>query len=383
MAIITAMPLRMRLSGLRRLRRARRFATAAAAPRPSAPSPPPEVHPSAVVSPSAELAPGVVVGPHCTVGPGVRLLRGAWLGSHAVVEGRTTVGERCQIHSFACVGGEPQDKKHGRGTRGRSEVVLAAECVVREHATIHAGTPAGGGVTTVGRGTLAMAGSHVGHDCRVGAGVVLANGVGLAGHVTVQDGAIIGGLSGVKQYVTVGELAMVGGGSMVDADVPPFLVASGNRAFLRGVNIVGLRRLGTGACSREDIRMLLRAFRYVFPASSCAEEGARGEADEEVGGDDGRGGARRPFAPPLHLPWRPTVVERATLAHAAMCGSGGGDGGSGGSDGGDGGNEGDGDYGNNGVRGGAMVWERFFDFVLKEDRRRGCGARPMPLCVVR
>jgi UDP-N-acetylglucosamine acyltransferase len=216
------------------------------------------VHPSAVVARTAELAAGVRVGPHATVGPWVRLEEGAWVGANAVVTGRTTLGPRCRIFPFAAVGMPPQDLKY-RDEPSRLEV--GADTSIREHASVHLGTTAGGMLTRVGRGCLLMVSAHLGHDARLGDNVVVAAGAAIGGHVVIDDFAIIGGLVGVHQFTRVGESALCAAGAMVSSDVPPFCTVAGDRARLFGLNSVGLRRRGFAP---DVIRTLKRAYRLLF-----------------------------------------------------------------------------------------------------------------------
>jgi UDP-N-acetylglucosamine acyltransferase len=179
----------------------------------------PDIHPTAIIERGAELASDVVVHAYARVGPHVRIGPGTVLYHGALVEGHTTIGARTQIHPYACVGITPQDKKY-RGEPSRLEI--GDGNAIREYVTMNPGTEAGGMVTTVGAGSLFMANAHVGHDCRVGDHVVVANSAALAGHVTVESHAIVGGLAGVHQFTRVGESAMCGAGAMVSQDVPPF-----------------------------------------------------------------------------------------------------------------------------------------------------------------
>lgn len=218
----------------------------------------PYVHPTAIVQPGAALGAGSHVGPQSIVGPGVRLDDGVRLVASAHLAGESTIGAHSVIYPFACVGLPPQDKKHmGEATR----LEIGAHCVVREHATVHTGTLAGGSVTRVGNRCLLMGGAHVAHDCWLGDDVIVANATLLAGHVRVGSQTIVGGQSAVHQYVTIGRGAIIGGGSIVERDVGPFCMAVGNRASLRGLNLVGLRRRGV---ARAEIKALLQAFRRIF-----------------------------------------------------------------------------------------------------------------------
>ncbi len=215
------------------------------------------IHPTALVDPRAELG-AVQVGPFSVVGPGVQLHDGVVVDAHAVIYGPTTVGGGTRIHAFACIGGDPQDQKYGGEV---TRLNIGRNNVFREYVTVNRGTEGGGGVTEIGDDNLFMACAHVAHDVRIGNGCVLANSVGLAGHVVIQDRAVLGGLSAVHQFARIGRCAMIGGGAMVAQDVPPFTVAQGDRARLFGLNILGLRRAGFDAQAIERLR---GAYRDLF-----------------------------------------------------------------------------------------------------------------------
>jgi UDP-N-acetylglucosamine acyltransferase len=214
------------------------------------------IHPTAVIDPSAQLASGVEIGPYAVIGPDVVLHPRVKIGPHAVVE-YAEVGEACTIHAGAFVGTPPQDLKY-RGER--TKLVLGPGCVVRECVTLNRGTAATG-VTKIGSRCLFMAYSHVAHDCVIGSEVIVANSVAIAGHVEVGDAAVLGGLSAIHQFARIGKLAMIGGGAMVPVDVPPFMLAWGDRARLNGLNLIGLRRRGY---SQEEIGALKRTYRELF-----------------------------------------------------------------------------------------------------------------------
>ncbi len=216
------------------------------------------VHPSSVVHSGAQLSPGVVIGPFCTVGEHVRIGVGTRLISHVVLDGHTTLGANNTIYPFTTIGMAPQDLKY-QGEPART--IIGSGNTIRESVTIHRGTQGGGMETVLGDNNLLMAYCHVAHDCRIGSRVIMANSANLAGHITIEDGAIIGGLSGIHQFVRVGRLAMVGGMSGVPKDVPPFVWASGNRAFLYGLNNEGLRR---NHVSAESISLLKKAYQILF-----------------------------------------------------------------------------------------------------------------------
>jgi UDP-N-acetylglucosamine acyltransferase len=220
------------------------------------------IHPTAMVDVGATLADDVEIGPYCIVGAHVVLGRAVRLLSHAVIDGRTEIGDECVVHPFACLGAPPQDTRHkGEPTR----LLVGAGNVIREHVTMHCGTAIGRGVTTVGSRGYFMVGVHIGHDCIVGDGVTMANNATLGGHVVVSDHVIMGGLSAAHQHTRIGRHAFVGGMAGVNHDVIPFGNVWGNHAHLEGLNLVGLKRRGF---EREVINTLRAAYRMLF-----AEEG--------------------------------------------------------------------------------------------------------------
>ncbi len=224
------------------------------------------IHPSAIVDAGAELADGVEVGPFCVVGPHVRLGEGVVLRSHAVVTGHTEVGAGTMIFPFASVGEIPQDVKYrGEPTR----LTIGARNMIREQVSIHPGTAAGGGTTIVGDDNLILVNAHIGHDCRVGSHVILANNVMLAGHVLVEDYAYLAGGVAVQQFVRVGESVMVGGMSGLMQDAAPFTLVNGYPARVIKMNRINLERRGF---DEKRIEAVERAFRIVFREGLPAQE---------------------------------------------------------------------------------------------------------------
>lgn len=219
---------------------------------------PPAIHPTAVVDPGARLGAGVSVGAYAIVGRGVVLADGVEVGHHVVLEGRVEVGPGARIGHGSVIGGRPQDLKFREATP--SGVRIGSGTVIREHVTVHRATVAEGW-TEIGPECLLMAGCHVAHDCRLGRGVIVIGYAGITGHCVIEDGATIGGLTGLHPFTRVGRLAYVGGCSRVVADVPPFMIVTGNPAAVRGVNVVGLRRAGVPAADR---RLLQDAHRLLF-----------------------------------------------------------------------------------------------------------------------
>jgi UDP-N-acetylglucosamine acyltransferase len=214
------------------------------------------VHDAAIVDPRAELAEDVTIGPYAIVGAGVVVGHGCSLRAHAVIDGPTVLGANCVVHPFAVIGGEPQAK---RRSALPPRLEIGDDNVFREHVTVHGGTD--GRSTRIGSGNLFMVGSHVAHDVVVGSNCVFANAVQLAGHVVIEDWVTFGGLSGVVQRVRVGQSAFVAAASACERDVPPFVVVQGDRAKVRGVNVVGLRRRGV---PESSILAIERAVRTLF-----------------------------------------------------------------------------------------------------------------------
>lgn len=229
------------------------------------------IHPSSVIEDGAKLGADVKIGPFCTVGANVTLGDGCELLSHVAVAGQTTIGPGTRIFPFASIGHQPQDLKYNGEP---CSLTIGAKCMIREGVTMNPGTAGGGSVTTVGDSCAFLANSHVGHDCRVGNHVIFSNNVMLAGHCDVGDYAIIGGGAAVIQFARVGAHAFVGGMSGLENDIIPYGMAIGNRAYLSGLNIIGLQRRGF---ARADIHSLRRAYRLMF-----ANEGTLLERVEDV-----------------------------------------------------------------------------------------------------
>jgi UDP-N-acetylglucosamine acyltransferase len=219
------------------------------------------IHSSAVVEDGAKLGENVRIGPFCHVGPEVVLGDGVELKSHVAVAGRTSIGARTTVFPFASVGHQAQDLKY----RGEAATLtIGSDCIIREGVTLNPGTEGGGSETVIGDRCAFLANSHVGHDSRLGNGVILSNNVMIAGHVTVGDNVIMGGGAAVIQFTRVGDHAFVGGLAGLENDLIPFGMVMGNRARLNGLNLVGLKRHGY---AREDIHALRGAYRDLFESS--------------------------------------------------------------------------------------------------------------------
>lgn len=216
------------------------------------------IHPTALVDPKAEIDSSVEIGPFSVIRGDVHIGSGVRIGSHVVIEPYVTIGADCQIFQYAALGAVPQSVKF---EGEKTFVKIGRGTVLREFVTVHRGTGFGGGITEVGEENYLMAYTHVAHDCRTGRKVMMANNATLAGHIIIGDHATIGGLVAVHQFVRIGEYAFIGGKSAVVKDVPPFVIAAGDRVRLHGLNSVGLKRHGF---SQQSLSALKKTYRIIF-----------------------------------------------------------------------------------------------------------------------
>ena len=216
------------------------------------------IHPTAIVDPKAELGKDVEVGAYSIIGHDVIIGDGTRIGPHVVIEPFVNISPECQIYQYAAIGAQPQDLKFAGE---KSFVKIGRRTIIREFVTIHRGTAFGGGVTEVGAENLLMNYTHIAHDCKIGRRVVMANNATLAGHITIGDHATIGGLVAIHQFVQVGKYAFIGGKSAIPKDIPPYVIAAGDRARLHGLNFVGLKRAGF---SKSTLAALKNTYRIIF-----------------------------------------------------------------------------------------------------------------------
>ena len=234
-----------------------------------------DIHSTAIVDQGARIAGDARVGAWSLIGGDVEIGPRTTIGEHVVIRGRTRIGANNRIFQFNSIGEAPQDKKYaGEPT----ELVIGDGNTIREFCTINTGTVQDRGVTRIGDRNWIMAYVHVAHDCSVGHDTVLANGVTLAGHVQVGDFAILGGFTAVHQFCRIGIHCMLGGGSIVLADVPPYVTANGNSAVPRGINAEGLKRRGFAP---EAIAAIRRAYKTVYQSGMLLDD-ARAQIAAEV-----------------------------------------------------------------------------------------------------
>ena len=216
------------------------------------------IHATAIVDSKAELDSNVEVGPYSIIRQNVSIGAGTVIGPHVIIEPYVNIGQDCHIFQYAAIGAPPQSLKF-KGEK--SDVKIGRGTIIREFVTIHRGTGFGGGLTEVGEENFLMAYTHIAHDCVTGKKVIFANNATLAGHIVVGDNATIGGLVAIHQFVRIGDYAYVGGKSAVVKDIPPYVIAAGDRAKLHGLNSVGLKRHGF---SQDTLSLLKKAYRIIF-----------------------------------------------------------------------------------------------------------------------
>lgn len=216
------------------------------------------IHPTAIIDPKAELDTDIEVGPYSIIKGDTFIGSKTVIGTHVVIEPFVHIRPECRIFQYAAIGAVPQSVKF----KGEETYVkIGRGTIIREFVTIHRGTEFGGGVTEVGEENFVMAYSHIAHDCKTGRRVMLSNNATLGGHITLGDYSTVGGLVAIHQFVRIGDYAFVGGKSAVVKDVPPYVIAAGDRAALYGLNSVGLRRHGF---SQKTLSLLKKTYRIVF-----------------------------------------------------------------------------------------------------------------------
>ena len=223
------------------------------------------IHSSSVIDKKAKVSKTVKIGPFCYVGPEVELSDNVELVSNVHIEGNTKIGKGTKIFPFASVGTQPQDLKF---KNEKNSLIIGEQNIIREYVTINPGTEGGGSKTVIGDNCLFMISSHIAHDCNIGNNVIIANNVPLGGHVTIEDNVIIGGNSAVQQFTRIGRLAMIGGMTGVLNDVIPFGLSIGNRNYLQGLNLIGLRRK---KYENQKIMGLSKAYKEIFESKNLHE----------------------------------------------------------------------------------------------------------------
>tara|TARA_B100000886_G_scaffold279261_1_gene203318 strand:+ start:14385 stop:15164 length:780 start_codon:yes stop_codon:yes gene_type:complete len=223
------------------------------------------IHSTSVIDKKAKISKNVKIGPFCYVGPNVELSENVELISNVHIEGYTKIGAKTKIFPFASIGTQPQDLKY---KNEKNSLFIGQQNIIREYVTINPGTAGGGFKTEIGNNCLFMISSHIAHDCKIGNNVIIANNVPLGGHVTIEDSVVIGGNSAVQQFTRIGRLAMIGGMTGVLKDVTPFGLSIGNRNYLQGLNLIGLRR---NKYDNKKIIGLDKAYKEIFASENLYE----------------------------------------------------------------------------------------------------------------
>jgi UDP-N-acetylglucosamine acyltransferase len=223
------------------------------------------IHKTAIIDPKAKISSTVKIGPYVVIGPNVEIDDDTVIHAQVNITGHSTIGKNNNIYPMASIGSDPQDLKY-KGEK--TTLMIGDNNIIREHVTINTGTIQGGGVTKVGNNNLIMIGGHIAHDCIIGNNIVMANNSAVAGHAKVEDFVIIGAKCGVQQFTRIGKMAMIGGMTGVSRDVIPYGLSTGNRNFLNGINIIGLRR---DKKQNKEIIDLTEAYKEIFKSKNLSE----------------------------------------------------------------------------------------------------------------
>ena len=223
------------------------------------------IHQTSIVDKNAKISQTAKIGPYTIIGPGVEINDNVEIHSHVNIVGNTKIGNGTKVFPFASIGTQPQDLKY-QGEK--NSLIIGKKNIIREYVTINPGTQNGGMITKIGDNCLFMISSHVAHDCQIGNNVIIANNVPLGGHVVIEDSVVIGGNSAVQQFTRIGRLAMVGGMTGVLKDIIPFGLSFGNRNYLKGINIIGLRR---NKYANKTIIELNEAYKKIFTSKNLHE----------------------------------------------------------------------------------------------------------------
>ncbi len=226
-----------------------------------------KISPHAIIEDGAQIGENVEIAPFCFISKDSKIGSGTTIAQNTCIYGKTTIGRNNRIFSHSVLGSIPQDLKFdGEDV----ELIIGDNNTIREFTLFNPGTKGGGGKTIIGSHNLFMGYVHLGHDVIIGNHCILANAATLAGHVEMGDFAVVGGMTPIHQFVHIGDYAMVGGASALAQDVPPYCMAEGNRASLRGLNLTGLRR----ALERSDIDTLKNTYRELFESGKPLKESA-------------------------------------------------------------------------------------------------------------
>ena len=223
------------------------------------------IHKTSIIDKKAKISSSAKIGPYTIIGPEVEIGENVNIYSHVNISGHTKIGSGTIIFPFSSIGTQPQDLKY-KGEKNK--LIIGKNNIIREYVTINPGTEGGGGLTSIGNECLFMISSHIAHDCKIGNNVVIANNVPIGGHAVIEDSVTIGGNSAVQQFTRIGRLAMIGGMTGLLNDVIPFGLSFGNRNYLKGINLIGLRRK---KYDNKKIIELNEAYKNIFSSKNLHE----------------------------------------------------------------------------------------------------------------
>ena len=223
------------------------------------------IHETSIIDSNSKIPSSVNIGPYCVIGSNVTIGENTIIHSHVNISGNTTIGKKNVIYPFASIGNDPQDLKY---SGEQTKLIIGDENIIREHVTINPGTVLGGGKTIIGNKCLLMISSHIAHDCIIGNSVIIANNVPIGGHAKIGDFVVIGGNSAVQQFTRIGKMAMIGGMTGVEKDVIPYALSVGNRNYLTGLNLIGLRRKNI---LNKEILSLSEAYKEIFKTKQLTD----------------------------------------------------------------------------------------------------------------
>ncbi|MSN95678.1 acyl-ACP--UDP-N-acetylglucosamine O-acyltransferase [Campylobacter sp. FMV-PI01] len=227
------------------------------------------IHKTAIIENGANLGENVTVEAYAFISKDSKIGKNSIIKQGARIIGDTTIGDNSKIFSYAILGEIPQDMSFKDGEK--TGLIIGENATIHEFCTINSGSHKGDGFTRIGSNAFIMAYSHIAHDCILGNNIIMANNATLAGHVEIGDYAVIGGLTPVHQFVKIGESCMIAGASALSQDIPPFCLAEGNRAYVRGLNLVGLRR----RFDKDEVEIINKAYKFIFNQGVSIKEQAQ------------------------------------------------------------------------------------------------------------
>jgi UDP-N-acetylglucosamine acyltransferase len=224
------------------------------------------IHKTAIIDPAAQIAEDVQIGAYCIIEEDVIIGSGTIIKHHVTIAKHTNIGKNNTIYQYSSIGEASQDKKYNNEP---TQTIIGDNNTIREYVSIHRGTVDDNGITKLGDNNWIMAYVHIAHDCMIGNHTIMANGTTLAGHVHIEDYVILGGFTKLHQYCRIGAHAFTAMDTGFQKDLPPYVIAQGNPAIPRAINVEGLKRRGF---SQADITSIKKAFRLLYKSDLRLEE---------------------------------------------------------------------------------------------------------------